>query len=92
MSVATSHAQTLAVIRQRVCEAFRQHRLADGAEPSESILLKGGIYCGRRFEVGTGYAIWNAQSDELNVFSISEKVLCTIPAAGQVESPLRRAA
>ncbi len=87
-----SHAVALAAVRGHVTEAFRQHRLADGSEPRESILLKSGIYCGRRFEVGTGYAMWSYESDELKVFSINGKLLETICGASVERVVLKKAA
>ncbi len=87
-----SHAVALAAVRGHVAEAFRQHRLADGSEPRESILLKSGIYCGRRFEVGTGYAMWSYESDELKVYTINGKLLETVRGASEERVALRAAA
>jgi len=78
-----SHSEIVAAIRLQAVEAFLQFRLSDGPEPSDAILLKGGIYCGRRFEVERGYAVWNAESDELNIFRHGGKLLTAIPHASQ---------
>jgi hypothetical protein len=87
-----SHAQALAAVRGHVAEAFHQHRLADGSEPRESILLKSGIYCGRRFEVGTGFAMWNYESDELKVYTINGKLLEIVAGASMERVEMRKAA
>lgn len=86
------HLQVLEAVRHQVSQAFEQYHLADGSEPRESILLKGGIYWGRRFEVGPGYAIWNATSDELKVFAVNGKALGLIPTASAPPVSLRAAA
>jgi hypothetical protein len=87
-----SHAQALAAVRGHVAEAFHQYRLADGSEPRESILLKNGIYCGRRFEVGTGFAMWNYESDELKVYTINGKLLGIVAGASMERVEMRKAA
>lgn len=86
------HLQVLEAVRHQVSQAFERYQLADGSEPRESILLKGGIYCGRRFEVGTGYAMWNAQNDELKIYATNGKVLGLIPSASAPPASLRAAA
>ena len=86
------HLQVLEAVRHQVSQAFARYRLADGSEPRESILLKSGIYVGRRFEVGTGYAMWNAQNDELKIYSINGKVLGLVPNASAPVVALRAAA
>jgi hypothetical protein len=89
---AMSHAETVSVVRLKAIEAFLQFRLRDGPEPTDSILLKGGIYCGRRFEVERGYAVWDAASDELRVFRHGGKLLTAIPHASQSSAASRAAA
>jgi len=86
------HLQVLEAVRHQVSQAFERYQLADGSEPRESILLKGGIYCGRRFEVGTGYAMWNAQNDELKIYATNGKVLGLIQSASAPPVALPRAA
>ncbi|HEY2416004.1 MAG TPA: hypothetical protein VGI40_27430 [Pirellulaceae bacterium] len=87
-----SHAETVAAVRLKAVEAFRQFRLCDGPEPADSILLKGGLYCGRRFDVERGYAIWGAENDELRVFRHGGKLLTAIPQASQSIGASRAAA
>ena len=87
-----SHAEIIAAIRLKAVQAFGQFRLSDGQEPRESILLKKGIYCGRRFEVERGYAVWNAEKDELSVFRTEGKPLATISLASSPQVSTRAAA
>jgi hypothetical protein len=87
-----SHAEIVAAVRLKAVEAFRQFRLCDGSEPADSILLKGGIYCGRRFDAERGYAVWDAENDELRVFRHGAKLLTTIPHASQSVGAARVAA
>ncbi len=78
-----SHAEIVAAVRLQAVDAFLQFRLSDGPEPADAILLKGGIYCGRRYDVERGYAVWDAESDELTIFRHGGKHLTTIPHASQ---------
>jgi hypothetical protein len=87
-----SHAEIVAAVRLKAVEAFRQFRLCDGPEPADGILLRGGIYCGRRFDVERGYAVWDAEGDELRVFHHSGKLLTLIPDASQSIAASRAAA
>jgi len=89
---AMSHAQTLASIRLKAVAALRQFRLSDGPEPREAILLRKGIYCGRRFLAERGYAVWNAETDELTVFHAEGKLLTTLPQASNPQVSTRAAA
>jgi hypothetical protein len=87
-----SHAETVAAVCLKAVEVFRQFRLCDGSEPANAILLKGGIYCGRRFDVERGYAIWDAESDELRIFRHGGKLLTAIPHSSQSIAASRVAA
>ncbi|WP_164101751.1 hypothetical protein [Candidatus Laterigemmans baculatus] len=35
---------------------------------TESILIRGGFYCGRRFHLGGYSAVWFAEEDEIKLF------------------------
>ena len=86
-----SHAEILAAVRLKAVEALGRFRLSDGEDPREAILLSNGIYCGKRFEVERGYAVWSAASDELSVYR-SGKLLATIPQASAASITRRAAA
>ena len=87
-----SHLEVIEAVRLQAVAAFRQFRLADDGEPRESILLTGGIYCGRRFEVERGYAVWNAENDDLKVFRAGGKLLIAISQASSAQVSTRAAA
>jgi len=87
-----SHAETLAAIRLKAVQAFSQFRLSDGQEPREAILLRKGIYCGRRFIAERGYAVWNSETDELSVFRGEGKLLTTVSQASVAQVATRAAA
>lgn len=87
-----SHLEIIAAVRLKAVEVFRHFRLGDGPEPAEAILIKGGIYCGRRFEVERGYAVWDAASDELRIFRQAGNPLTVIPHASQPSAASRAAA
>jgi hypothetical protein len=86
-----SHAATIAAIRLKAVQALGQFLLTDGQEPREAILLKAGIYCGRRFQAERGSAVWNADNDDLQVFR-GETILTVIHNASASTAANRSAA
>jgi hypothetical protein len=63
-----------------------------GAEPSESILIRDGAYCGRRFEVEGSYAVWLIKEDQLTVFGADGSGLRVIQQVSAARLPARIAA
>src|SRR5437867_1836320 len=55
-------------IHHLVVETFAQLGLSRGAEPRETILIRDGIYCGRRFDVEKGHAVWFLEEEQLKFF------------------------
>jgi len=55
-------------IRQLVNETFAELHLSGGAEPRETILIRGGHYCGRRFDVENGHAVWFMEEEQIKFF------------------------
>lgn len=47
---------------------------------SESILIRGGFYCGRRFDAGTHHAVWFVEEDELKIYELSGQLVCSMQA------------
>ncbi|GIW96871.1 MAG: hypothetical protein KatS3mg111_0204 [Pirellulaceae bacterium] len=74
---------------ERVREAVRQqlHRL--GADPSfpmrETMLIRSGLYCGRRFGCGSYQAVWFIEEDEVKFYGPCGDVLITTSATACVE-------
>jgi len=62
------HAQLTDVVRQRVSEVFAELQLEEPDQYRETILIRGGNYCGRRFEVLGGHAIWFVEENQLKFY------------------------
>lgn len=52
------HVSQVQLVRERVAQAFAEQELASDQEIRETILIRNGCYCGRRFETDGGHAIW----------------------------------
>ena len=53
--------------------------LADGSPIlSESILIRDGFYCGRRFELGSHRAVWFLEEDVLKIYSRQGELQCVL--------------
>jgi hypothetical protein len=79
-------------VRRLVMETFSQLGLSDGAEPRESVLIRGGAYCGRRFDVEHGHAIWFLEPQQVKFFRASGALVHSIEPIGCAPSRLRLAA
>lgn len=77
-----SHALRIAEVRQQVSETFAHMQVPQPDQFRESILLRGGAYCGRRFEADGAYAIWFLEEDEVKYYATAPDVarLPVLPA------------
>jgi hypothetical protein len=46
----------------------------------ESLLIRRGFYCGRRFEFHPYHAIWFLEEDQLKIFAADDRLLATMTA------------
>jgi hypothetical protein len=90
--IATAHAESTEAIRRLTGEIFARLGWADGSEPREALLICGEIYCGRRFDVDGGCAVWLIDEDRLKFFGADGSVAQTIESASQIRTPRRMAA
>lgn len=60
-----THAET---IRTRVRSIFETRGVATDAEMCESLLIRDGFFCGRRFEMDGLCAVWFVEEDELKIY------------------------
>lgn len=85
------HAELTQHVRRLVAEAFARAGMAQASEFSESILIKGGNYCGRRFVGSGGHAIWFVEENQVKFYTaegcLTNVISTTIPAPA-----MRRAA
>jgi hypothetical protein len=63
-----SHAQLTESVRLLVTEIFARLEMDGARAARESILIRQGAYCGRRFETAGGYAIWFIEEGQIKVF------------------------
>jgi hypothetical protein len=62
------HAQLTDTVRRLVAEAFAEMGVPDLADLRETILIKGGGYCGRKFESDEATAIWFVEENQLKIY------------------------
>ncbi len=63
-----SHAQRIDEIRRQVAASFARMAIPDPDHFRESILIREGSYCGRRFEADGAYAVWFLEEDEVKFY------------------------
>lgn len=86
------HAHSTEAVRRRVAHTFAELGLAGSAEFSESILIRGGAYCGRRFCAAHGHAIWFLEEDQVKFYDAAGR-LATVMTIGEAQpTPQRMAA
>jgi hypothetical protein len=79
------HAQLTESIRQRVAATFAQFGIEPEEGLRESILIRDGAYCGRRYESSSGHAVWFVEEDQLKFYRPDGSVVRVIePAASQM--------
>ena len=86
------HAQLTESVRRLIGEVFAQLRLGDGSAPREMLLIRDGVYCGRRFEVQGGHAIWSFEEDQLKLFRSDGSVLRVMERISANQPSMRKAA
>lgn len=81
------HAQMIVAVRHLVAGALA--RVAgDGADAiRESILIRDGLYCGRRFETSAGYAIWFVEENQVKIFESAGRVVDVLQLDGAMPAP-----
>jgi hypothetical protein len=62
------HAQLTESVRCLVVEAFAELGTVSSSDIRETILIRDGGYCGRRFENDQAAAVWFVEEDQLKVF------------------------
>ncbi len=88
------HSELLNQIRGRVCQAFAEMGV-ETSDMNETILIRDGHYCGRRFQADHGHAVWFLEENQIKVYLADGKVLllgATAAEASNDQLPLRKAA
>lgn len=80
------------VVRENVRQIVAEHGV-DPQDMSESILIRDGYYCGRRFQLDGLQAVWFVEENELKVYNADGSLLLVTEASAPYVAPaIRRAA
>lgn len=80
-------------VRQRVTDLFAEHQSAQPADRlCESILIRDGYYCGRRFGNGEMEAVWFLEENELKLYASDGSLVEVVVAVPQETALPRRVA
>jgi hypothetical protein len=67
-------------VRRIVTDTFGAIGLSDGPEPQETILIRDGAYCGRRFDASRGHAVWFVEEEQIKFFRADGSMACVVEA------------
>jgi hypothetical protein len=70
-------------VRRLVLQAFVELGLAEPSEIHETILVRDGYYCGRRFETQSASAIWFVEENQVKVFQADGRVARVLDLCGE---------
>jgi hypothetical protein len=75
------HAQLTQLVRRLVAGALVSHGDPEETAIEETIMIRQGAYCGRRFRAKSGYAIWFVEENQIKVFEDGGKLLKVLQLA-----------
>ncbi len=75
-----TNSQRLANVRKALNHWLQQHvgpghHLSPG---SESIVIRDGFYCGRRFSATSHHAVWFVEEDELKIYGAGKRMVASM--------------
>jgi hypothetical protein len=85
------HSELLNQIRGRVCRAFAAMGV-ESTDMSETILIRDGHYCGRRFQAEHGHAVWFLEENQIKVYLSDGQVIVLDSEEAAGEGTQRKAA
>ena len=85
------HAQLTEAVRSRVSRTFAELGLSPAGALRESILIRSGAYCGRRFDAAAGHAIWFLEENQIKFYDAAGR-LAEVAETGEPLTAARRAA
>jgi hypothetical protein len=62
-------------IRSLICQTFAEHGSAADRTLRETVLIRDGYFCGRRFEADGLHAVWFTEESEIKFYDRSGAVL-----------------
>ncbi len=74
-------ANPLDQVRNSISQALRDLGAGNG-EPTESILIREGLYCGRRFRCDGFEAVWFIEENEVKVYDSSGALAVVLSEPG----------
>lgn len=80
------HAQLTETVRTLVAHRFNELGIDDPEQFRETILIRGGNYCGRRFETAAGHAIWFVEENQIKFYNAAGKMLCALQPQSQLQT------
>jgi hypothetical protein len=86
------HAELTESVRRLIGDVFQQLRLSDEEAPRQSLLIRDGNYCGRRFETEGGHALWFFEEDQVKVFGADGRVLRVLERVSTYTTAVKMAA
>ena len=72
------HSELLQQIRNRVSQALAAMGV-ETTDMNETILIRDGHYCGRRFQVEHGHAVWFLEENQIKVYLSDGQVIVLEP-------------
>ena len=81
------HAQLTHWVRRLVAAALQRVCKADPASIEESIVIRQGAYCGRRFQTVGGYAIWFIEEHQIKLFDDLGRLIEVLQLATEQSEP-----
>ena len=86
------HTEKLDRVRRWVHDTFRKRGTPEDERPIETILVREGYYCGRRFACASLRAVWFVEEDMVKVFGPQGEFLEATRVSEAAEEPVRKAA
>lgn len=86
-----TNSQRLQIVRQRIAEWLTTEGFSVPEEIRESILIRDGFYCGRRFEMDDCSAVWFTEDDQVKIYDGESNLLNSFMASESTPA-VRRAA
>lgn len=72
------HATVVEQVRDLVRQQFLTLSIPTEAGIEETILIRDGFYCGRRFTVAQAHAIWFCEEDQLKLYGADGAVIVVL--------------
>jgi len=85
-------AQSVRELVQAQLAVLGESHAAPGEPIRETVLIRGGVYCGRRFESAGGHAIWFVEEGQIKFYAADGRPVATLPTDGGAQRQLRQAA